>query len=98
MNPMLDLAKALAQRGSVVTLVTTPLNAKRMESCINHCLTMGLPIHLAVIPFPYVEVGLPKGCENLDSVSSSELHLKFMQGVSLLKEPHMDMLSNSEPP
>lgn len=98
MNPMLDLAKALALRGSVVTFVTTPLNAKRLKSGFDQCTSNGLPIRFAVIPFPCSEGGLPIGCENMDSVPSGELMAKFMQTVSLLKEPLLDLLNQARPP
>lgn len=98
MNPMLDLARALALRGSVVTFVTTPVNAKRMESGIDHCTKTELPIQFAVIPFPCSQAGLPEGGENVDLIPSMSYKSNFLQAITLLKEPIMELLLKSQSP
>ncbi|MCD9560192.1 hypothetical protein HAX54_018689 [Datura stramonium] len=67
MIPMIDMARLFAEHGVKVSLVTTPHNASRFATIINRAREMGLDIELIQIPFPSEQVGLPIGCENLDS-------------------------------
>lgn len=97
-SPMFDLAKALAFRGSVVTFVTTPLNAKRLQSGIDECTSAGLPIRFAIIPSICFQDGMPDGCKNFDTIPSKESTQKFLQATSLLKEPILDLLTKAEAP
>lgn len=98
MSPMLDLARGLALRGSVVTFVTTPLNAERIRPSIDSITSARLPVRFAVIPFPCTQAGLPERCETLDDVPSKDTKLKFLHAVTLLKQPLTDLLVSSEPP
>nr|WIW42900.1 UDP-glycosyltransferase [Nicotiana tabacum] len=71
MIPMIDMARLFAENGVKVSLVTTPHNASRFATIINRSReSEGKEIELIQIPFPSEEVGLPPGCENLDSVPS----------------------------
>ncbi|KAG2686387.1 hypothetical protein I3843_09G003400 [Carya illinoinensis] len=64
---MIDIAKILAQRKVVVTIVTTPLNAIRFST-------------------PIDRAGLPKGCENTDSLPSPNPVKNFVTVASMLQQ------------
>ncbi|KAI4349072.1 hypothetical protein L6164_009714 [Bauhinia variegata] len=98
MIPMVDITRLLAQRGVMVTLVTTPYNASRFEQTINRASDSGLPIKLLKIPFPCKEVGLPLGCENLDLLPSRNLLRKFYYALDMLQQPLEDYLQSQTPP
>ncbi|XP_062003833.1 UDP-glycosyltransferase 73D1-like [Rosa rugosa] len=88
MIPMIDMARLFAERGVMVSLVTTPYNASRFESCISRARDQsGLPISIVKIPFPCQEVGLPMGSESLDTLPSRNLLRKFFKALSMLQEP-----------
>ncbi|XP_038718882.1 UDP-glycosyltransferase 73D1-like isoform X2 [Tripterygium wilfordii] len=98
MIPMIDMARLIAERGVLVTLVTTPQNASRFETIIDRAERSGLPIRLFQIPFPCQEVGLPVGCENLDSLPSRNLLRKFYNALAMLQEPLEQFLQQHENP
>ncbi|KAL2933329.1 UDP-glycosyltransferase 73C3, partial [Bienertia sinuspersici] len=85
--PMIDLSKLLAQRGLIVTIIATPLNALRHKQTIDQAIHSGLQIKLVTLPFPSNEAGLPQGCENLDSLPSPDLQSKFLIASNLLQAP-----------
>ncbi|GLT34316.1 hypothetical protein SLA2020_088380 [Shorea laevis] len=85
--PMTDIARLLAQQGVIITIVTTPVNAARAKPILSHAIQSGLPIHLAEIPFPCVETGIPEGCETIDKLSSVESYCKFFKVVNMQPEP-----------
>ncbi|XP_050143828.1 UDP-glycosyltransferase 73D1-like [Malus sylvestris] len=87
MIPMVDMARLIAERGVMVSLVTTPNNASRFDTTISRARESELPIVLVEIPFPCQAVGLPIGCENLDTLPSRDLLRKFYKALSLLQEP-----------
>ncbi|GFP85544.1 UDP-glycosyltransferase 73d1 [Phtheirospermum japonicum] len=87
MIPMIDMAKLLAQHGVVTSLVTTPHNTARFSKTIHRARASGLHINLIEIPFPTHEVGLPPGCENLDSVPSRDLLRNFYSALDKLQQP-----------
>lgn len=97
MIPMIDMARLFAERGTIVTLVTTPLNASRFETIIHRANESGLSIRLVQIPFPCQEVGLPPGCENLDIVPSRDLIRKFFKGINMLQKPLEEYLEENKP-
>ncbi|XP_039066101.1 UDP-glycosyltransferase 73C5-like [Hibiscus syriacus] len=70
--PMLDIGRLLAQRGMIVTMVTTPMNAGRIQKSIARAIELGQPIRLVQVSFPGKEVGFADGVENIDMVHSSE--------------------------
>ncbi|TKY53007.1 UDP-glycosyltransferase 73D1 [Spatholobus suberectus] len=98
MIPMIDMAKILAEQGVLVTLVSTPQNASRFEQTICRAAQSGLPIHLLQIPFPCQQVGLPLGCENLDTLPSRNLLRKFYNALDMLQEPLEQYLHNHASP
>lgn len=98
MIPMIDIAKLLAEQGVIVTLVSTPQNASRFDQTILRASQSGLPIHLLQIPFPCQKVGLPIGCENLDTLPSRNLLRKFYNALDMLQEPLEHYLQNHASP
>ncbi|XWS43513.1 hypothetical protein CRYUN_Cryun16bG0110200 [Craigia yunnanensis] len=98
MIPMVDMARLLAERGVIVSLITTPHNASRFATVIQRATESGLQIRLVKIPFPCQEVGLPVGCENLDTLSSRDLLKKFYNALGLWQEPLEQFLKQQKPP
>ncbi|KAJ4705030.1 Glycosyltransferase [Melia azedarach] len=99
MIPMTDMARNFAERGVVVSLITTPQNASRFESIISRARKSKLPIQLVQIPFPCQEVGLPVGYENLDNLPSPDLLRKFYIALDKLQEPlEKFLLEKGNPP
>ncbi|KAL3532006.1 hypothetical protein ACH5RR_005527 [Cinchona calisaya] len=87
MIPMIDMAKLFAERGVRVSLVITPNNASRSTRAVHRARESGLSIEILEIPFPCQQVGLPIGCENLDSVPSRDLLRKFYSALHKLQHP-----------
>ncbi|XP_051131591.1 UDP-glycosyltransferase 73D1-like [Andrographis paniculata] len=98
MIPMIDMAKLLAHHGVIASLVTTPHNVSRFHTYIRRAVAAGLHIRLIEIPFPSQEVGLPPGCENLDSVPSRDLIRKFYTALDMLQSPLEQHLTHTSPP
>ncbi|KAH1039623.1 hypothetical protein J1N35_041366 [Gossypium stocksii] len=97
MIPMIDLAKLLAERRVMVSLITTPHNASRFDSVIQRATQSGLQIQVVKVPFPCREVGLPVGCENLDTLSSRDLLKRFYNALGMLQEPLERFLEQQKP-
>ncbi|KAK6942725.1 UDP-glucuronosyl/UDP-glucosyltransferase [Dillenia turbinata] len=97
MIPMIDMARLLAEHGVLVSLVTTPQNASRVQSTIQRANESGFSIRLVQIPFPCKDVGLPLGCENLDSVPSKNLIRKFYIAIDKLQQPLEKYLEENKP-
>lgn len=95
--PMIDIAKLLAQRNVIVTIATTPQNAARFTSVISRATSSGLPIRFMQFEFPS-DVGLPKGCENLDSLPSMDLLGNFFAALKMLQQPFEKSLRETSPP
>jgi hypothetical protein len=95
--PMIDIAKILAQRNAVVTIITTPLNAARFNATIDRAAESGLPIRLLQLQFPYAEAGLPEGCENIDSLPSPDLITNFLTATKMLQQPVEQLLEELKP-
>ncbi|MQM15439.1 hypothetical protein Taro_048387 [Colocasia esculenta] len=87
MIPMVDIARLLAERGVLVSFITTPVNATRTRTAIERSQALGLPIRFVELPFPCAELGLPEGCESVDLVPSLDTGNKFFNGLSILREP-----------
>ncbi|PIN21477.1 UDP-glucuronosyl and UDP-glucosyl transferase [Handroanthus impetiginosus] len=98
MIPMIDMAKLLSKHGVVTSLVTTPNNTSRFSTTIHRAKAAGLQINLIEIPFPSKQVGLPIGCENLDSVPSRDLIRNFYRALDEIQEPLEQYLLNHNPP
>ncbi|XP_020213875.1 UDP-glycosyltransferase 73D1-like [Cajanus cajan] len=98
MIPMIDMARILAERGVIITLVSTPHNASRFEQTIIRAAKAGLPIQLLQIPFPCQKVGLPLGCDNLDTLPSRTLLRNFYIALDMMHEPLEQYLQNHPSP
>lgn len=97
MIPMIDIAKLLANRGVITTIITTPVNANRFSSTITRAIKSGLRIQILTLKFPSVEVGLPEGCENIDMLPSLDLASKFFAAISMLKQQVENLLEGINP-
>ncbi|KAK4432489.1 UDP-glycosyltransferase 73C3 [Sesamum alatum] len=95
--PLTDFAKLLAQRGVVVSIITTPLNYIRYKASIQHALESGLTIQMLPLEFPGGQVGLPPGCENMDSAASVDLAWDLMLASEILKSPLEEMIEKLDP-
>ncbi|XP_023526210.1 UDP-glycosyltransferase 73C6-like [Cucurbita pepo subsp. pepo] len=87
MIPMVDLAKLLAHRGAIVTIVVTPNNAARNHSVLSRAIDSGLQIRVVQLEFPWKEGGLPEGCDNVDLLPSLASMSTFFKAASLLYDP-----------
>ncbi|XP_074356329.1 UDP-glycosyltransferase 73C6-like [Apium graveolens] len=95
--PMIDMAKLLAQRQVVVTIVITPRNSVRFGAAINRAIDSGLPIRLLEVPFPSVEAGLPEGCENIDALPTYGLITNFFSALNMLQKPVEKIIGEVRP-
>ncbi|KAF8042560.1 hypothetical protein BT93_A1021 [Corymbia citriodora subsp. variegata] len=97
--PMVDMGKLLSQHGATVTIVTTPLNALRLNPMVTaHSADSGLEIRLLPIRFPCAEAGLPEGCENLEVLPSRNLSRNFFDAARMLQQPLEKILRDFQPP
>ncbi|GMJ02954.1 don-glucosyltransferase 1, UDP-GLUCOSYL TRANSFERASE 73C5 [Hibiscus trionum] len=95
--PMLDIGRLLAQRGVIVTLVTTPHNAGRIEKSVARAIDSGLPIRLLQLRFPGKEVGLPDGVENIDMLNSLEDLIKFVSAANMMEDAGQKLFGELTP-
>ncbi|EEF46520.1 UDP-glucosyltransferase, putative [Ricinus communis] len=88
MIPMIDIAKLLAKRGVIITIVTTPVNAARFKKTLARAQESDLSIRIIQLQFPCEESGLPKGCENIDLLPSSDIpkFMNFFTAANMLQE------------
>ncbi|KAJ8622790.1 hypothetical protein MRB53_031319 [Persea americana] len=99
MIPMMDMAKLLAQRGVIITFITTSLNATRLRMTVDWAVNSGLQIRLFELHFPCIEAGLPDGCENLDMIPfTSDMAKKFFIAIEMLQQPVEKFLQEQEHP
>lgn len=97
--PMIDMAYILANHGAVVTFITTPRNAARIESIIQHVRDSQLPIRFVLLPFKGAELGLPEECESIDSLPLGLKQLStFVEASLQLQDPLISYLQENEPP
>ncbi|XP_021753327.1 scopoletin glucosyltransferase-like [Chenopodium quinoa] len=98
MIPTMDMARLFATRKIKSTIVTTPANANYFAETIQiHSQKDGLEIDLLTIKFQYDDAGLPKGCENADSLTSPEMFSRFFKAIDLLQQPFADLLQKCQP-
>ncbi|KAK7400761.1 hypothetical protein VNO78_12067 [Psophocarpus tetragonolobus] len=97
--PIVDMAKLFAAKGIKATIITTPLNVpliskaigiQKTETCFNK-------IHVHPIKFPSVKVGLPEGCENVDSLPSPQSFPIFFKATRVLQQPLEQLLLEQHP-
>ncbi|KAF5448174.1 hypothetical protein F2P56_028730 [Juglans regia] len=96
MLPVIDMARLSTTQGVKATIITTPLNEpfvaktiERTKTCFN--------IDIKTIKFPTVEVGLPEGCENVDSFTSVENCASFLTALGMLRQPLEQLLQDYRP-
>ncbi|CAN6243525.1 unnamed protein product [Urochloa humidicola] len=97
-GPMMDMARALARRGALVTFVTTPLNRRRLGCAAGDDT---LPIRFLPLRFPCAEAGLPDGCESLDALPGLGLLNNFNAACAMLHAPlvaHLRAAAADTPP
>ncbi|GLU09216.1 hypothetical protein SLE2022_260890 [Rubroshorea leprosula] len=95
MIPLVDIAKLFGIRGMKSTIITTPLNAPLFSKTVERSKNSGIDIDIKILEFPCVEVGLPNGLENVDSITSEmgvETVNKFFKATALLQEPLEQLL------
>ncbi|KDO45022.1 hypothetical protein CISIN_1g011142mg [Citrus sinensis] len=97
MIPMIDIARLLAQRGVIITIVTTPVNAARFNGILARAIESGLQIKIVQFQLPCEEAGLPEGCENLDMVASLGLAFDFFTAADMLQEPVENFFAQLKP-
>ncbi|KAL0559711.1 hypothetical protein IC582_000078 [Cucumis melo] len=98
MIPMVDLAKLLSSRGIKITIVTTPLNSISISNSIQNSKSLSTSqIQLLILKFPSAEVGLPDGCENLDSVITPDMFPKFISAFNLFQNPFEEAVMKQRP-
>ncbi|XP_073317515.1 UDP-glycosyltransferase 73C4-like [Primulina huaijiensis] len=95
--PMVDIARLLAKRGAIITILTSPHNGKRFENVINRAIDCQLNIRVVHLKLPCVEAGLPEGCENFDMLASMEDAAKFFVAVGMLKDQVREIIEELEP-
>ncbi|XP_057785689.1 UDP-glycosyltransferase 73C3-like [Salvia miltiorrhiza] len=95
--PLTDFGKLLAQRGVVVSIITTPRNFIRYRAAIGHAACTGLQIQMIPLEFPGEEAGLPQGCENMDSLTSMDLATEFFTACELLEAPLLKLMAELRP-
>lgn len=102
MIPIVDMAKLFATRGVKSTVITTPANVPHILKTIERSKDLGIEIDIKTIKFPYLEAGLPEGCEIIDAAStgenaSLEKTMKFFKAMTLLREPLEVLLGECKP-
>ncbi|KAL5705637.1 hypothetical protein ACHQM5_023916 [Ranunculus cassubicifolius] len=95
--PMVDIARLFAARGTKSTIITTHSNSLHFAGAIERDRKAGLDIQVQIIRFPSVEAGLPKGVENVNSITSPEMVMNFLRGVNMLQEPFEKLLEEHRP-
>ncbi|KAL2509288.1 UDP-glycosyltransferase 73C1 [Forsythia ovata] len=96
--PMVDIARLLAKRGVIVTILTTPLNNNRFKAVVARAIHSGLHIRVVELKFPSVEAGLPEGCENFDMIPSMDFALKFFAAAGMLRDQVEELLQKETKP
>ncbi|KAL4560464.1 hypothetical protein LXL04_032616 [Taraxacum kok-saghyz] len=97
MIPMMDIARLLAQQGTTVTIITTPVNANRFKPVIARAIADNLKIQVLEFPLQLADVGLPEGSESFDILPSAALYIQLFQAAELLEEVVDKMLRQLTP-
>lgn len=95
--PMTDIGRLLAQRGVIVSIFSTPLNAMRIKSVIGRAVEAGLRIRVVLFRFPSEEAGLPQGCECFDMLPSMDLCVNFFKASKMLESSVEQSLKELKP-
>lgn len=97
MIPMVDMARLLAERGAIITFVTTPVNASRIKTIIEKMDESKLSIDFLKLEFPCEKAGLPEGYESADLLSGLDQIIKFVNACAMLKESLVACLKEKYP-
>ncbi|KAK4739978.1 hypothetical protein R3W88_003675 [Solanum pinnatisectum] len=97
MIPLVDMARQFSRHGVKVTIITTPLNATKFSKTIQKDRELGSDISIRTTEFPCKEAGLPEGCENLASTTSSEMTMKFIKALYLFEQPVEQFMKEDHP-
>ncbi|XP_051127523.1 UDP-glycosyltransferase 73C4-like [Andrographis paniculata] len=95
--PMVDIGRLLAARGVTVTIISTPVNSRRISPVIDRAAASGLPIRVAIVEYPSTKVGLPEGCENYDMLPEASDVIRFLHGTTLMKDDVRNLLKELRP-
>ncbi|KAJ0958492.1 putative UDP-glucuronosyl/UDP-glucosyltransferase, UDP-glycosyltransferase family [Helianthus annuus] len=96
--PMVDIARMLAERDVMVTVITTPVNTNRIKTVIDRAIEANLKIQVLDIQLPFAKAGLPEGCESFDMIPSVSYVANMFLAMKLLEEPAEEMLRVLYPP
>ncbi|MQM04125.1 hypothetical protein Taro_036918 [Colocasia esculenta] len=97
MIPAVDFARLLAERGVLVSLITTPVNLARIKPIVERVEESGLPLRFVPLQFPCEEAGLPAGAENVDLITDPESLKNFFAASEMLREPLLLHLRRNPP-
>lgn len=99
--PTLDMARLFGSRGVKISVITTHGNAPLLSKTIERGRASGIEMELKTIKFPWKEVGLPEGCENVDVITKERLGMetffKFFKAVNMLQEQLEELLRDFKP-
>ncbi|GJN35887.1 hypothetical protein PR202_gb24702 [Eleusine coracana subsp. coracana] len=97
--PMIDMAHLLVKHGALVSFITTPGNATRIESTIDRARELNLPIQFVPLKLCSATIGHPDGYESVDKVSDKEQLKRLIDAYGMLHEPLVSYLrAQSNPP
>ncbi|VAI45319.1 unnamed protein product [Triticum turgidum subsp. durum] len=87
--PMVDLARLLASRGARVSLLTTPLNARRLRDggVADKAARAKLLLEVVELPYSPADYGLPPDCQNADMIADNAQMLPFFLALRELAGP-----------
>jgi hypothetical protein len=77
---MVDLGWLLVERGARVSLVTTPINAARLQGVADRARRAMQPLEIVELPFPPADGGLSPGSANVDNFLRLFLDLYRLAG------------------
>ncbi|KAF8028065.1 hypothetical protein BT93_E0855 [Corymbia citriodora subsp. variegata] len=86
MIPMIDMAKLFTIRGCKSTLIATPYDEPTILKSIAKTKDLGFDIDVVTVTLPLKEVGLPEDCDNLNRLTSIEMHKQFLGAIMLLDQ------------
>ncbi|CAL0321762.1 unnamed protein product [Lupinus luteus] len=96
--PLVHIARLFASQGEHVTLIMTPSNAKLFTNTIEQDRVIcGSIINIHTLNFPYKELGLPQGLENVSSATNNDSATKICIGAHLLQR-QVEAFLTSNPP
>ncbi|XP_058080914.1 scopoletin glucosyltransferase-like [Magnolia sinica] len=97
MIPMMETARAFAERGVTVSVITTPANASYFQKTIDRAARTRHFIKLHFVHFPCSEAGLPDGCENTDHVTSPAMPPGFWKAIGMIQTPVERLIEEHRP-